>query len=392
MPWMIPETRLDDDQKTFINEHLRRSNKNVWLKGHAGSGKTVLLVHGLRDKIIDNRDIKVAIVVFTHSLIDLLRSGIHELNIENEFNIKIPVMTYYEFMRGNAKYDILFVDEVQDLTERVLNAMKTRATRIIVAGDQQQSIYAVDPQYHEPTVSHSDITDLLNTSAFELPTIYRLTRSIIKMISNVFGSFLNARRDATKSNVEIQLGYTNDLNKEVRFVWDEAKHQASVDTTALLFPHKDNIIEFANSILKLESKTIWTQENNKYGNPDFRKLNEHFSNQNIRLEVIGNGYGSLEAAYRNNKVILMTYHSSKGLDFENVFLPRLSNFESIPSDNPDVLLMVALTRSRKNLYITHTGTRNPILAHFTAGMTDFRIDDILNPSVANQSMADDLPF
>lgn len=391
MPWMIPETRLDDDQKTFINEHLRRSNSNIWIKGHAGSGKSVLLVHGLRDKLIENRELKVAVVVFTRSLIDLLKSGIEELNIENEFHVRIPIMTYYNFIRSHDNYDIIFVDEVQDLTRRVLEAMKSRSKRIIVAGDQQQSIYEEDPQYQETTVSQADIAEILDSQAFELPTIYRLTRSIIRMIANVFGDFLNARRDATKVNVDVQLGYTNTAVNEVRYVWNEAKHYANTDTTALLFPHVDYIIDFANEILRLESKPTWQLVRNDYGRPDYGMFNSHFRQHNIRLEIVGNGYGSLETAYRNNRVVLMTYHSAKGLDFENVFLPRLSINENVPSDNPRVLLMVALTRSRKNLYITHTGRRNPVLAPFTAGINDFNIDEVLDDSI-EKPIYNDLPF
>ena len=45
----------------------------------------------------------------------------------------------------------------------------------------------------------------------------------------------------------------------------------------------------------------------------------------------------------------MTYHSSKGLQFEAVFLP---NCESNDNKNP---LYVAMTRTYQSLYILHSG-------------------------------------
>jgi superfamily I DNA/RNA helicase len=51
----------------------------------------------------------------------------------------------------------------------------------------------------------------------------------------------------------------------------------------------------------------------------------------------------------------MTYHSSKGLDFSNVFLPFLSWDLYIDRYKPDTLLMVAMTRSKKNLCLSYTG-------------------------------------
>jgi superfamily I DNA/RNA helicase len=48
---------------------------------------------------------------------------------------------------------------------------------------------------------------------------------------------------------------------------------------------------------------------------------------------------------------LMTYHSSKGLQFENVFLPDCT-VEDDDNRNP---LYVAVTRTYQSLYILHSG-------------------------------------
>lgn len=52
----------------------------------------------------------------------------------------------------------------------------------------------------------------------------------------------------------------------------------------------------------------------------------------------------------------MTYHSSKGLQFENVFLPNCTT--SNPEDRP--ALYVAITRTYGTLYIMYSGSVSPL--------------------------------
>ena len=134
MAWMIREDKLDNDQKDFINVESKKSG-NIWLKGFAGSGKSVLLVHSLKETLRREPHARIAVVVYTHSLIDMFKTGMRELSIPST----IPVMTYIEFVdRNNAHFDYIFCDEVQDLPSRVLHAMSNRAGKVIVAGDSNQ--------------------------------------------------------------------------------------------------------------------------------------------------------------------------------------------------------------------------------------------------------------
>ena len=71
----------------------------------------------------------------------------------------------------------------------------------------------------------------------------------------------------------------------------------------------------------------------------------------------------------NGKIYLTTFHSAKGLEFDHVFIPRLTS-EKLP--DPDIinsatstesalsdelkLLYVAVTRSKYGLYMTYSGT------------------------------------
>jgi superfamily I DNA/RNA helicase len=103
-------------------------------------------------------------------------------------------------------------------------------------------------------------------------------------------------------------------------------------------------------------------------------FNAFWKQNGYPLSYLGNGSGSLDDADRGPTVYLMTYHSSKGLDFQNVYLPR-----AVPGINLDPsgdggeelerrLMFVAVTRTRENLFITHTGLHaHPFVENLPTG-------------------------
>lgn len=384
MAWMIREDQLDPDQRDFINVEAKR-NGNIWVQGFAGSGKSVLLVHSLKNIMQKEPNAKVAVVVYTHSLIDMFKTGMQELNLSNS----IPVMTYIEFCDKNSQhYDYIFCDEVQDLPSRVLYAMKNRARKVIVAGDSNQSIYDTDPRWNEPVVDPTQVGDIINARAFTLNMIHRLTRSIINAVQKLLPSMniWGAKRDLTKQDVNIRLCEASSEQEEVRYIYNEALKGANVgDTSAILFPTTNSITKFANLVLAVNNKSQWDEKKNNYGKPDYGDLNRHFRASSVKLQFIGSGYGSLKNAEQNKEAILMSYHSAKGLDFDNVFLPFLNTHFYLHPSNAETLFMVAMTRSRKNLYLTYYGYTHDLVDKFKGECTEISISDILNQRTTNRS-------
>ena len=147
MSTRIPtEESLDTQQKDFLKK-LKDNHyvgQNIWIKGFPGSGKSVLLVYAIK-YLLNNeatQNAKILLVVCTHSLIELCKAELAELNITN-----VKIVTMYEFLKTKRKYDYIFCDEVQDLTSRILIKMKDQTRyMLIVAGDSNQSIYSKDPQ------------------------------------------------------------------------------------------------------------------------------------------------------------------------------------------------------------------------------------------------------
>jgi hypothetical protein len=354
MAWMIKYDKLDDDQKDFVDNEIKNKG-NIWIKGFAGSGKSVMLIHALRKKIQSDPNANVCVVVYTHSLIDMFKTGISELGMPT-----IPVITYHQFMRGNENYDYIFCDEVQDLPADVLTQMKLRSQHVYVAGDSNQSIY-------ENTVTPSEIGNIINARPFVLTRIYRLTRSIMSAVSNLIPNMdiFGSRRDMTKKDVSVRLGKGYDQNDEVKYIWAQSSNASAEGySAAILLPKHEYIIDFANRILRLQGKSIWVMQVNNYGRPDYNSLNSHLRQQGLKLEYVGNGYGSFQNAEHNRNTILMTYHSAKGMDFDNVFLPFLSDDTIISRGDEETLFMVAITRSKMNLFITYSGFLHHLVAKF----------------------------
>lgn len=79
----------------------------------------------------------------------------------------------------------------------------------------------------------------------------------------------------------------------------------------------------------------------------------YFESKNFEVEVKTDG--DFEMNFVSSKPKLMPYHSSKGLQFETVFLPECSSSSHLNA------LYVALTRSFKNLYIMYSDCLSPYL-------------------------------
>lgn len=360
MAWIIEKNKLDAQQREFL-ANMDRNRKNVWIKGFAGSGKSILLAYTVKKVRVKSPSASILLIVFTQSLVEMFNSAFKEIGLS------VTVETYYRFMRGSSHYDYILCDEVQDLTPRILQEMNNRGTHVIVAGDSNQSIYDYDPQWKEKTVTPSEIGKLINGDSFELGIIHRLSRSIIDAVQrflprmNIFSN----KTEMGKNDTEIRLCEAPSEEKEVAYVMEQATKAVNIgDTAAILIPSAQKIIHFMNLALSNAGKSVWEEVTNQYGKTDFGAMNTYLKANGIKMQYVGNGYGSFSE--NDRRVIVMTYHSAKGLDFENVFIPFANNNLYI-SPNESIaktLFMVAMTRARKNLYISYYGYPNNYLDAF----------------------------
>ena len=90
---------------------------------------------------------------------------------------------------------------------------------------------------------------------------------------------------------------------------------------------------------------------------------------------VGNGIGSLDEANQKKKIILMTYHSSKGLDFDSVSLPCIQT-DLGSTENENAIILVALTRAKSQLLITFTGSMSSGFKKFLKNTSVKNINDL----------------
>lgn len=336
--WIDAIVRLSDDQEKLIKGNLFDNGNNLGIiYGPAGSGKTIILVYALAEKY---KKETVAFISYTHSLLNLASQGLPS-------NVK--KLTYLEAIKSSVNYDFIVIDEVQDIPLDALKELIKKSKKVLLAGDQFQKIY-------KNGCSATDLDKLVNYNSKKLTKTYRLTPTAFAAASKINPGSLEGAETSGKTVVPIELYITDSLSEGNELCYKEAKKKILLNkTVAILLPTKPSIINFANQILSSENKPLWSinWKNGKFPIQDFESLNNHLKSHNINLQIVQNGFGNLNDAFENNQVVLQTYHSAKGLDYEYVFLPNL-NVEDSSKDTSlyKFIFFVAITRASGAMIIT----------------------------------------
>ena len=372
MTWWIPEHRLDSGQKGFLEEKDINS-KNYWIRGFPGSGKSVLLAHIIKKIRGEKSDADIAVVVFTHSLIKMFKAAFADMGQYAD------IMTYYQYYGRNKHYDYVLCDEVQDFVPQVLEKVRINGAHVIVAGDENQSIYDIDPQFQSNTVDSYLIPSLVNAEPYALNIIHRLSRSIIGLVQKLLPStnIFASKRDMTKQDTQVRLCKADNYTEEVKYIINIAEKAVNVGkTVAILFPTRVKALEFAQTVLEIKNKSRWQVQNNQYGKCNFGNLNYYLTQNGVKMQYVGSSYG--EFSDDSRKITLMTYHSSKGLDFDVVFMPGLNREDFFITSNENLsarIFMVAMTRSRGELYLTYSTTPCGYVERFADDCSKININD-----------------
>lgn len=357
MKWLPAENELGREQRDFLSEVIN-TEQNESVAGFPGSGKTVVLLYAVVNLRKKNPNAKILIVEFTHALIKMLQAAINEIAKEQTYIDlhldDVEIRTYYDFVKQkHTQYDYIICDEVQDIPTLAIQNMQQRAKRVIVGGDANQSIYTEDPMWKMAPCSQAEIDNILSPNKTNLTIIYRLTKKIISAINSFLPSMkiLQGRSTMVKTNVQIRLWKSADKRQEAIHIMEEATSRLNNnDSVGILVPTHSKVIAFANHALDIAKKPIWEEAKNKYGNTDFANLNRHLKENGIPMQYVANGVGNFSS---ENLITLTTYHSSKGLDFDSVMLP-FCNAMDMPSMVTPTLFMVAMTRSRKDLFVSYS--------------------------------------
>jgi superfamily I DNA/RNA helicase len=378
MGWMIAKELLDETQRNTVNAVVAE-NGNLFIHGPAGCGKSVVLIHAIQDFLDNHLQAKLVLVSFTHALIELYKTGIRPDLIN-----RVQICTMEKFKTSNfGHYQFIVIDEIQDTDLAVLNLIKQSGKRVVGTGDYFQSIY-------ENKCELSDIKGLGNMQEPILPVIYRNTKSI-HAIASYFADFPEQYRAyevyKKQDDTSVQMAQFSSKLKEVDYVWHKAKQLANAgENTVIILPNQEKVLNFFSAIFLLESINPWSLVQNRFNKPDYGALNSYCQRQKIPACYLGNSYGSLQRIYDTNLITVMTYHSVKGLDFNTVFLPELTEGMKLWGNSAIErrLFFVALTRARKDLFLSYYGQPHD----FIRLIPDFTVVKIDDPGV-NQIIQDE---
>jgi superfamily I DNA/RNA helicase len=319
----VKEEELDDYQVKIIN---KRNDSSFIVKGCAGSGKSILALW--KAKQIQENGNSFLFVIFTKALKQYMKDGISQIGLSAS-NIENYNQCFYwskdgttwqqgDWKKGN--YDYLIVDEAQDFSQEDILLFKSKATKaLLLYGDSAQQLYKFFT--NKTAISMDDMAYITKFPTEQLVFNHRLPKKVARL--------------AEKINVE-----NDDLENRCR---KEGVELPKILQYSTLDDQLDAIAEIIKN-RNFEDVGILVR-NNK----DVETISRYLMSKRLNVEAKIND--KVELNFNSSNPKIMTYHSSKGLQFEVVFLP-----ECTASDNDSRnALYVAITRTYQSLYIMHSG-------------------------------------
>ncbi len=377
MGWIPDRASFDDEQNRIFDQIIDDTDRSWWIKGYAGTGKTMMLVHLANEYLAAGYD--CAYVTYTHALKNLVSEALVELGNNRS---ELPIFTVDSLNSIDRSYDLLLVDEVQDLQQKKIEKLLSRSQRFIFAGDLNQSIFL-------NSTKPEKIKKMLgNPRVVELRDIHRLPEAISHASHLVYreaDSAENALVDVVEDS-SVNIVRAKSKSTEVSWVYQQAlKESRPTKPSAILFSKHEEIQEFISNLASNKGIGMppLVGKMEVGGGLDYNPVNKFLKKNDISLMYFGGtGGGQINVATRSRLVFVMTLHSAKGLEFDSVFMPFM-NYERLPCPYPSLknndewqrrFVYVALTRTRLNFYVSYTGEMNEILERFE----DENLDKYLN--------------
>lgn len=319
----VKEEELDDYQVKIIN---KRTDSSFIVKGCAGSGKSILALW--KAKQIQENGNTFLFVIFTKALKQYMKDGISQIgltasNVENYnqcFYWSKDGSTWQQGDWKKGKYDYLIVDEAQDFSKEDILLFKSKATKaLLLYGDSAQQLYKFFT--NKTAISMDDMAYITKFPTEQLVFNHRLPKKIARL-----AEFINNENDDLENRCRKE---GNELPKILKY----NSLNAELDAIAEIIKNRN-----------FEDVGILLRNNN-----DVEKVADYLRRKGLNVEAKVND--NVELNFNSSNPKIMTYHSSKGLQFEVVFLPECT-VSSQDDRNP---LYVAITRTYQSLYIMHSG-------------------------------------
>jgi len=329
----IKESQLDIQQRNIVNKELAQ---HLIVTGGAGSGKSVLALW--KAKAIQNNKDSVLYVIKTVALTQFMKDGVESVglrsNVIRSFNkcfrwTKDDDGQWQNLGWSAGDYDYIILDEATDLNTQEIKELKSHCKYFIAFGDDDQQLYGF-------TGTTTNIQSIVNVLGAEAPKIdyllynHRLPKKMARLIvyfhpTITFGSteaktFVNrcTSEGMERPHVFRYLEENSEFDDIIKIIKNKA---GGLKDVGVLFRDKETM----------------------------QRAYHYFTNNGMECSMVIDSK-FIGKPFSSDAPKLMTFHGSKGLQFETVFLPNCSDYIK-----GDASFYVALTRTYAFLYIMHIG-------------------------------------
>ena len=362
---MVDKTNLDIVQLRTIEKIMENLDGNHWVKGFAGSGKTIVLTHVLERLAAAKPPLTICFATFTHALKDLVESG-----LSDNAKRRVTISTFDSLKHLKRSFDIVLADEMQDIKKENLPIISSLGASMVIAADHDQSIYKFSAT---PAELNSTIKP---AKEHQLREVYRINENVFDIATVVYDEAkIVARTTVRQDETKTKILKAGSKREEFTTIFQEAVRVSQKGSpSAILLPTKKLMDEFVAIISAEESyrgtppsvKESTRYSDGSYSTP-FEEVNTFLKSNRSPLQAFGGGGGDLYETDKRKMILMMTYHSAKGLDFPYVFLPHLTSstglnaFRGGTDSDERRLFFVATTRAREQLYLSYHGEQHRFL-------------------------------
>jgi DNA helicase IV len=321
----LSKSELDAYQVLVLDKRIDRT---LIVTGCAGSGKSVLAIH--KAKELKDQGKSFLFVVFTQALGSYMKAGVNQLGLDiSSFSTYGKCFSPDKDAMGNivswhwakGNYDYIIVDEAQDFSMSAIDELKKHCKYLYLFGDSAQSLYDSFWFDHNPTLKMRDLERKFDERMDDLILNHRLPESIAKVAQH--------------------------LNREDDRLVGRCQKRGGNKPKFLKLPDFESQCERAIEIIDnmgLQDVGILCYHRNEVA-----EIGRIFSSKGKNIDVYLDDKANIKFDSGNPKA--MTFKSSKGLQFQTVFM--LGCGHGIDSYVKDAY--VAMTRSYEDLYILYSG-------------------------------------
>lgn len=359
---------------TMIHAIDYDGNDNQLITGVPGSGKTTVTI--MRGERLINANKKILIFTYQKLLTLSLK------NIASD-KLKTRIQTFHKwystatggrwassdgenemlnYLNNLSVLDEILIDEGQDFEEKIFRSLVPKCRRMTVGADNAQRV-------HERGILVAAIRQELARTRFVIPVPLEYNYRNTFEIYNFARFFLPDNERAPiplrlmprgNGNIPVIIQVFSDEEKfnRLKVILEDAGDR----NIAILLYHHDEVDNYFNKVREL----------------GFSCTKHH--SQSHAAENIEN-------------ILITTYKSAKGLEFQVVIMPDMHTAMNSSDKTPEHYY-IGCTRAKESLYLTYTGNNfSDYFDEFEEDSYELRSSEAGNQKVAQKNnIIDDLPF